>query len=150
MPTALLERERRRASTLVLYVPRMDWAAVTAGVKTQWRAAGRGAHKYDEMALPRPVVLHSQSAFHREPDVHLAVLENVYREPLGAITAEGLAAEGMASLADFRVYWKERHKGSIGFKPLTIVNVYCVRPWCDGDRERFGDVLLEHLYGRWL
>jgi hypothetical protein len=149
MPIALLERQRRSIKTPMLYVPRVDWSAVTAGVKTQWRAAGRGNPKF-KLELPCPVVLHSQTIFRAEPDVCLAILEDVRREPLGAISPEDLAAEGMANLQEFRRYWTLRHGDGLGFRPLTIVNVYSVRLWRDGDRERFGDVLLEHLYGRWL
>jgi hypothetical protein len=147
MPATL---ERRQTGTLVLYVPREDWAAVTAGTKRQWRAGGRGGPIFDRVRLPCPVVLHSQTVFRGDPDTCLAVLEDVRREPLGAISPEDLAAEGMASLAEFRTYWKQRHNYNIGFKPLSIVSVYCVRPWRDGDRERFADQLLEHLYGAWL
>jgi hypothetical protein len=150
MRTALAEHQQpapRKASTLMLHVPRVDWTAVSTGVKTQWRSARNNAPRYN---TPRPVVLQSQSALGTEPETCLAVLEDVHREPLGAISPEDLAAEGMASLAEFRSYWKQRHNYSIGFQPLTIVTVFSVRLWRDGDREFFADVLLEHLYGPWL
>lgn len=148
----LAERQqvkRRYASTLMLHVPRVDWANVSAGVKCQWRAVGHGDSPPKYGALPRPVVLHSQSAFHTDSQACLAVLEDVRKEPLGAISAEDLAAEGMADLAEFRAYWRARYTIA-GYRPLTIVHVYNVRQWRDGDRDFFAHELLEHLYGPWL
>lgn len=138
-----------RATTLSLRVPRVDWAAVSAGTKTQFRACGRGAPQFSRVKLPRPVVLHSKPVFTQERMTRLGVLEDVYREPLGAITPEGLAAEGIESLAEFRRYWILRNPTG-GFKPLTLVHVYCISLWQDSDRERFGGVLIDHLYGPWL
>jgi hypothetical protein len=138
---------RHRASTLFLRVPRVDWAAVIAGEKTQFRRVGHTLAS-DNMSFPRPVVLHSRPPYRDTIEMRLAVLEDISREPLGAITAESLAAENIADLRAFRRYWISRHK--VGFRPLTIVNVYCIALWQPGDRERFADVLFEHLYGTWL
>lgn len=142
--------QARMATTLTLKVPRVDWAAVIAGAKTQFRACGRGYPTFDKVELPRPVVLYSRQPFRAEPETRIAVLENVYKEPLAAITDEGLAAEGVADLAEFRRYWIERHTRGGGFKPLAIVNVYCIALWQDDDLERFGDVFMRYFYGPWL
>lgn len=143
-PTELV----RRTSTLFLRVPRVDWAAVIAGQKTQFRRVGRSLAA-DNMSFPRPVVLHSKPDYRDVTEVRLAVLEDIFREPLGAITPEGLAGEDVADLAEFRRYWARRHPHA-GFKPLTIVAVYRISLWQPGDRERFAELLLEHLYGPWL
>lgn len=140
---------RRQTKTIQLKVPRVDWAAVIAGEKTQWRDTAHGP-QFDLTDLPRPVVLHSYQKFRRDAEARLAVLESAEREPLGAISPESLAAEGMASLSDFRKYWIERHKRVGYFMPLTTVMVYTVRPWQPDDREHFADKLLTYLYGPWL
>lgn len=139
----------RSAQTLRLQVPRVDWAPIIAGVKTQLRRNGRGAPQLHRVSLPRPIVIYSVQPFRTDPETRLAVIESVSKEPLGAITPEGLAAEGFESLGEFRRYWMERHSRG-QFKPLGIVNVYTLRPWRAGDREHFGEVLLSFLYGPWL
>ena len=143
------ELVRRQLTTLFLRVPRGDWAQVIAGEKTQFRRIGRGPGATSNVEYPRPIVLHSKPEFRDVLEVRLAVLEDVFKEPLGAITPEGLAAENMPDLKAFRHYWSARHRRS-RFKPLTIVNVFCFSLWHDDDRERFGALLLEHLYGPWL
>lgn len=149
MPAPRAEIPRREASTLSLRIPRVDWAAVSAGTKTQLRAAGRSAPRFQHVKPPRPIVLYSFLRYRDTGEYRLHVLEDVFHEPLGAITPEGLAAEGMPDLKEFRRYWSARHSDS-GFRPLTSVTVYCLRPWRDGDREYFADVLLTYLYGPWL
>lgn len=142
------EIPRRTAATLSLRVPRVDWAPICAGTKTQLRIAGRWS-RFSQEALPRPIVLYSFQRYRSTAEFRLGVLEETIREPLGAITPEGLAAEGMADLKEFRRYWSDRHHQS-GFRPLTAVTVCCLRLWQDDDRERFGDILLTYLYGPWL
>lgn len=137
----------RSAKTLMMRVPRVDWAAICAGTKTQLRGVGGGMPAFGNVKLPRPIVIYSFVRFRATAEQRLHVIESVELEPLGAITPEGLAAEGMADLKEFRRYWIERYDG---FKPLCVVKVYTLRPWQDGDRERFGDVLLSYLYGPWL
>lgn len=149
MPAPRAELPLRKASTLSLRVPRVDWAAISAGTKTQLRGVGRGMPRFLAITPPRPIVLYSFMRFRDTAEFRLHVLEDVFYERLGAITPEGLAAEGMADLKEFRRYWSDRHHQS-GFKPLTRVTVYCLRPWRDGDRERMADILIDHLYGPWL
>lgn len=134
----------------MLLVPRHDWAAVTTGAKRQFRISGGGVSPHFTKQLPTPVVLHSQTLYQTQPRTCLAVVEEARREPLGAISPEDLAAEGFATLAEFRRYWLGRYPWSTGFKPLSIVSVFSVRPWCDGDRELFGGLLLDRLFGPWL
>lgn len=145
----------RRASTLTLKVARVDWAPVIAGTKTQFRGNGRGSPTFDNVQLPRPVVLYSVQPIRRDVETRLAVLERVRREPLASISPEDLAAEGMADLKEFRLYWTARHRNrghgkGAGFKPLQIVNVYELSLWREGDRERFGDVFMQFFYGPFL
>lgn len=147
MPRPRAEIPVHTVKTLSLRVPRVDWSAITAGTKTQLRHGARFGASFRD--LPRPVVLYSFQQFRRDADFKLAVLEDCYKEPLGAITPEGLAAEGVADLKAFRTYWSHRHHRG-GFDPLLTVAVYCLAPWRAGDRARFGDVLMERLYGEWL
>lgn len=133
-------------STAILRVPRVDWSAIIAGTKTQLRHGPRGKPLG---TLPRPVVVYSHQNFKSDADARLVALEDITREPLGAISPEGLAAEGFDSLKEFRRYWALRHH-SHTFNPLLIVNVYHLALWTDGDRARFGDKLMTDLYGDWL
>jgi hypothetical protein len=150
MPTAILEPCRQVIKTPMLRVPRHDWAAITTGAKRQFRICGRGNPPTFTKHLPTPVVLHSQTQFQTQPRTCMGVVEEVRREPLGAISPEDLEAEGFQTLAEFRRYWIDRHEYSVGFKPLSIVGVYTVRPWREGDRELFGEALLTYLFGQWL
>ena len=79
-------------------------------------------------------------------NAELMVLESMWREPLGAISPESLAAEGYGSLAEYRRYWMARERRR--FAPTRMITVYDVRPWRgDEDVERFARLLLERLYG---
>lgn len=74
------------------------------------------------------------------------VLLKMWREPLGAITEESLAAEGFASVAEFRRYWMARERRR--FTPTRMITAYVIRPWeGDADVERFSHSLFERLYG---
>lgn len=140
---------KRHATTLSLRVPRVDWAAICAGAKTEFRTSGRGSRAGVHIDLPRPVVAYSYAQYRQDPDTQLLVLEESWHEPLGAISAESLRREGFESMADFRRYWQGRHDHRL-FKPLSRVQAYRVRPWTPDDREPMADKLLSDLYGAWL
>lgn len=76
------------------------------------------------------------------------VLEETWREPLGAITAESLEREGFPDMAHFRRYWMQREKRR--FALTRMVQVFRVRPVRAGDEEAMGLALIERLYGDWL
>jgi hypothetical protein len=76
------------------------------------------------------------------------VLEAVWREPLGAISEESLAAEGYGTMREFRRAWIIREKRR--FPLLTPVTVYRVRAWMPEDAAAMGEALLRQLYGEFL
>jgi hypothetical protein len=71
-----------------------------------------------------------------------------WREPLGAISKESLAAEGFDTYAESRRAWRIREKRY--FPPLRMTTVYRVRPWTPEDARVMAEVLLERLYGDFL
>lgn len=129
--------------TTFLRVPTIDWAAVKLGIKTEFRATGRAATQLWNVTTPCPVVGYrvSKGAGH---DSRLLVLESTWSEPLGAISPESLAREGVSSLAEFRSYWSRRTEHR--FPPLQTVQVYRVRPLLTDDRVPLACGLLEKLY----
>lgn len=76
------------------------------------------------------------------------VLEETWKEPLGAISPESLKAEGFESLAQFRRYWMKRTRRQ--FRPAALITCYRVRPWEPDDERRFGASIMERLYGAFL
>lgn len=141
--------EQRRVSTAFLRVPTTDWIAVTRGIKKEFRASPRAVSKLWSVDPPTPVVAYRvRSGPAGGHDARLMVLEDKWLEPLGAISPASLAAEGFESIAEFRRYWMQREKRR--FAPTRMVTAYRIRPWEDGDRARFADMLLERLYGEHL
>lgn len=140
---------QRRLSTTFLRVPYGDWPAVKRGLKTEFRA-GSGNNQVPQLWGVKPptlVVAYSiDSQFRHEG--RLMVLEDMRHEPLGAIDAGSLEAEGFASLAEFRAYWIAREHRR--FTPTRMVFAYRVRPYTVGDLDIFGDAALTHLYGEFL
>lgn len=140
---------QHKASTTFLRVPRHDWPAVKNGIKREFRA-GTGINAIPQLwgvRTPTLVVAYSIDDLSRY-DHRLMVLEEQWREPLGAIDALSLRAEGFESLADFRTYWMQRERRR--FTPTREVSVYRIRPAVDDDVNGFGRQLLEHLYGAFL
>lgn len=135
---------QRQARTAFLRVPTGDWIAVTRGDKPEFRASPRAVSKLWSIEPPTPVVAYRHSPAHGY-DHSLMVLEQMWIEPLGAISEESLEAEGFESLAEFRRYWMQREKTL--FKPTRKVTVYRVRPWEDGEERVHADRLFERLYG---
>jgi hypothetical protein len=147
----LTERRRQKATTQYLHVPLRDWPAITSGRKTEFRTTGHNVTLHHTLHAPGPVVCWSAREHVREQQFALMVLEAAWSEPLGAISPESLRREGFASVAEFRTYWRERHIGrGTPYKPLSIVQVYQVRPWRVTDHEEMAGALLDRLYGPWL
>ena len=136
---------QRRAATVFLQVPVADWPAVKHGMKTEFRLAGAGLLN---LQLPTPVVAYMTQRRPKRHEHALMVLEEAFREPLGAISPESLAREGFPDMAHFRRYWTMRTKTR--FRPLQEVQAYRVRPWHDGDAEALGLVLVTRLYGEYM
>lgn len=135
--------------TCFLRVPPAEWARVRLGNKRVFRGSpGRSSGLWNT-EVPTPVV--AWTLVNGVYKSQLMVLEQARREPLGAITAEGLAEEGFEgehAFAQFRRYWCEREKRR--FRPLMEVAVYRVRPFGSNDRQMMADLLLTRMYGEWL
>lgn len=128
-------------------VPRAEWTAVTVGGKREFRA-GCGKHSPLWNAVtPTPAVAYTIDGFGRYHS-SMMVLEDVWREPLGAISPASLAAEGFESIGQFRRHWMDREHRR--FPPLRMTTVYRVRPWAEGDDRTMAVVVLGRLYGDFL
>jgi hypothetical protein len=138
--------KQRCAKTIFLRVPYMEWSQVTAGRKTEFRASPRSCGQLWDVEPPVPVVAYAimpGGAYKRE----MMILEETWREALGAISDESLKREGQPSKAHFRRYWMIREKTA--FRPLRTVAVYRVRPWRPQDEQRMGERLFDRLYGEY-
>jgi hypothetical protein len=139
---------KRTVSTTFLRVPIADWPAVKRGLKTEFRASpGKNTVPQLFEVVP-PVVVVAYAIRNGRHDGRLMVLEEHWLEPLGAISAESLAREGFASLAEFRAYWLRREH--LRFRPTRQVACYRVRPFELGDVDEFARRTFEHLYGEHL
>ena len=136
---------QRRLSTVFLRVPSRDWPAVKRGYKTEFRA-GAGKNAVPQLfGVPTPIPVVAYTVRRGEHDAQLMILERCWQEPLGAISADSLAAEGFEDLKEFRAYWMEReHKR---FTPTRQVFAYRVRAFREDDRAEAADRIFEHLYG---
>jgi len=141
---------RATARTTFLRIPRGDWAAVTVGDKTEFRSpGGPGTPLRNYLSPPSPVIVYSPRTPSGGPlKFTLMALEEVWREPLGAISAESLANEGFESLDTFRRYWKDRFdRRRFAWDPLKPVTVFRLRPWRgEEDDAYFGRLFLERLF----
>lgn len=139
---------QRRVSTTFLRVPIGDWPAVKRGYKTEFRASvgKNNVPRHFTILTPTPVIAYAiRNGRH---DARLMWLEHAWQEPLGAISAESLAREGFASLAEFRTYWINReHKR---FTPTRKVFAYRVRAFADADAADAAALIFEHLYGEFM
>lgn len=138
---------QRQTSTVFVRVPRAEWAPLTVGVKREFRAAGGKHSALWNVHLPSPAVAYTINSFGTY-DSSMMVLEDVWREPLGAISSASLAAEGFDSIGEFRRHWMEREHSR--FLPLRMTTVYRMRPWTEDDDREMARVLLGRLYGDFL
>jgi hypothetical protein len=134
-----------KAATVFLRVPHTDWAAIKRGSKTEFRTHGLGYPALFNVKTPTAVVAYVMRGKPPRYEHCMLVLEETFREPLGAISPESLAREGFPDIAHFRRYWMGRTK--LRFRPLSEVQAYRVRPYRQGDTAMLGLVLMERLYG---
>lgn len=141
---------QRQARTIFLRVPTADWIDVTRGRKHEFRAGSGACSALWSVEPPTPVVAYRTRRIggRDEYDSKLMVLERRWQEPLGAISAASLDAEGFETLAEFRRYWMTRERRR--FTPTRMVTCYEVRPFVAGEDETLGRMLLKRLYGDWL
>lgn len=144
-----LEQHRTSVSTKLVHVAPVDWANVCAGVKTEYRTWQRKAGWYRP---PEVVCAYTVPVKGRPPKTRLLVLEEVWDEPLAAISDSSLAAEGFDDIDAFRDYWRTRmgHRDSKPWRPLARVTAFRIRPLRDDERDEWGRRYLERLYGAWL
>jgi len=135
---------QRQATTIFVRVPNAEWAAVRYGGKCEFRAACGKHSALWNVPTPTPAVAYCVDQIGRYRS-SLMVLEDVWREPLGAITPESLEAEGYGTYQDFKRAWiKREHRA---FPPLRMTTVYRIRPWRPEDEHAMASELLHRLYG---
>lgn len=137
---------QRKVRTVFLRVPYSEWALVTSGRKSEFRASPQACPQFWDVEPPLPVVAYSIFPSRGYKRI-LMVLEGTWREPLGAITKESLTRERQPDRAHFRRYWMNRERTV--FKPTKMVSVFRVRPWESADDRKMADRLLERLYGEY-
>lgn len=145
-PTGL---PRHELKTLFLRAPYMDWAALSTGHKTEFRAPPRGAISAMVQA-PTPVVLYTVSPTLKVRKHKLVVLVAHRVERLMDIAdqPDSLAREGHPSYDSFRRYWRGRTRRR--FNALARVEVFQLAPWQQSERQSLGAHLLDRLYGDYL
>ena len=144
-PNGLKQKELR---TRFLRAPYQDWAALSQGYKTEFRAAPMGV-SVRSLQTPTPVVLYAVSNAGVKKQ-KLMVLENHETQRLMDIADQpnSLMREGFESYDHFRRYWRARTKRP--FRPLQKVEVFHLRPWLRDDPQRLGPALLQRLYGDFI
>lgn len=137
--------KKLRASTTFVRVPHSEWNAVKLGYKTEFRT--NTATSLFNVRPPTLVVAYAIDAIGRY-EAKLMVLEDLWQEPLGAITEESLANEGFATMAEFRKHWMAREHRR--FRPTRTIFAYRVRLADGEDLIQQGERLVELLYGEFL
>jgi hypothetical protein len=139
---------QRRASTVFLRIPAIDWVPVTHGSKTEFRATPNAVTQALALEPPTPVVAYRVQPLtsgKSDHDHRLMVMTETWQEPLGAISPESLEREGHADFAHFRRYWMQRTRRR--FRPMQMVRVFRVRPFGGQDWDDFAARLMRKLYG---
>jgi hypothetical protein len=139
--------KRYEFSTIFLRIPHAEWSLVSSGRKTEFRASPHLCPQLWNVRPPVPVVAYTvfpARGYRRA----LMVCERAWREPLGAISPESLAAELQPDIAHFRRAWMIREHRS--FEPMRQVSAFRVRPWAPEDDQMMGQRLLRLLYGEHL
>lgn len=136
------------AKTMFLRVPAADWPAVKMGVKREFRASPGQQTQVWNVLPPIAVVAYAVRTTGSH-DRRLMVLEKTWREPLGAIGPDGLAAEGCKTLAEYKRKWAKQNKRR--FPAMRQVQVYRVRPFNGADDAAdLGLLLFHRLYGEFV
>jgi hypothetical protein len=139
---------QRRVSTTFLRVPIRDWPAVKRGYKTEFRASVGKNNVPRLFSIQTPIPVVAYAIRNGRHDAKLMVLEELWQEPLGAISPESLEREGFASLAEFRTYWMAREHRR--FAPTRQVFAYRNRRWEAWDADDLAGRIFDHLYGEFL
>lgn len=122
-----------------------DFPLLAQALKMEYRTPPRATPvRYsNSLAYPRPLLVETVS--HAGAVVHcLMVCEAIWHERLMAISDESLAAEGFASIDQYKRYWLLR-TGSRP-RPLSWVTCRRLRTWRQGDVAMFGVQLMRELY----
>lgn len=135
------------AKTVFLRVPVHEWPAVKMAVKSEFRASGGHTTQVWNLTPPVAVVAYAVRAAGTH-DAKLMVLEDTWRERLGAISPESLVAEGCKTLAEFKRQWARANKRR--FPAMKEVQVYRVRPIAPDDIPTLGELLFRRLYREFL
>ena len=159
------ERIGRTVTNLPVRVPTQDWAAVTTGAKTMFRAYNTSRRTPAAPVVPpgtecpRPCLLfttrHNGPLRSRRYEAVPGVLLSHRQEPLGAISREDAAREGFKTLAEFKWFWKSRYR-TIGWRPHDLISVIEVRPLRDPAIDQGTDHswaaywALDELLAEWL
>lgn len=130
-----------------LMVPRVDWADVLAGVKTEFRHYGGHVTRNQGWELPEPVVLYCPDSIHDDVDTAVAVLEAAWVEPIGAISEESIRNEGFTHIDEFRRYITERYPVG-GFRPMATTRCFRVHPMSVDELAVFKDKLWDRMFGQ--
>ncbi|MDQ1584509.1 MAG: hypothetical protein QOF36_2563 [Microbacteriaceae bacterium] len=142
-PDHPVRQHRVRLTTLIVRPHPSDWLPLKYGKVTEFRT-----HQGfpDRIYPPSPMVLWRRIGGRVE--TMLWVVEEAWREPLGAISDESLRRIGCASPSEFRERWVAAR--ATYFDATKNVNVFRGRPYRDTDRDSLADKLLETLYGAFL
>lgn len=133
--------------TPLVVVPNRDFPALAAGTKTEFRQPWVGdVTKAALRNLPIPIVAYTRaSGYGGARRCALMVCERFWKEPLGAIAASSIEAEGFANAKEFRAYWRRRFRHG-RFDRYNEVWCFEVRPYrAEQDEQRFKDELYERL-----
>lgn len=142
-PTGLIQHQ---AKTLFLRAPYHDWAALSQGIKTEFRATQLGAIGKSVIA-PTPVVLYAVSPTLGYRSEVLKVLVDHHIERLMDIAdkPDSLERECHPNYDSFRRYWRLRTRRP--YRALDKIAVFRLAPWTVEERQRLGPILLDRLYG---
>lgn len=124
-----------------LRVPASEWLEVKHGVKDEYRNT-RPSLSLSRVQKPTPVIAFTVSA--NNFDSRLMVIEEAWKEPLGAISEESLRREGFETLREFKTHWTSRRRRR--FNPLLPVYVYRVRHLEEGEERKWADRIFTKLY----
>lgn len=123
----LTHNTTRLIRSVYLRVPGVDFPLIPAPkteVRMQVKAKGPTARL--KTPWPLPIWVWRKTAANT-PDGKLVVCEAVWQEPIMAMTPESLAAEGFATMDDFKRYWRLRTGKLVS--PTEIVTVYRLSPF---------------------
>lgn len=137
---------QRRARSVYIRVPRVDFPHVRIGRKRQFRITELGQRRSGPPTLPAAIVVWCLNAYVDEPEESLVFCERSWSERLGEISPDSIAREGFATRAEYIAYWRRYRHPDHSWNPLQPVTVFDVRPWREDDLLPCAAALYEHLY----